>query len=383
MHGFGYKEKVEIDHRKFQVHTGCIPEKQRIVTEVFEEGRYLFGEFQSYSVRENKNELRNESYMKAVAYDLHSSAIDELTVLFHAHYKLKSINDYLAHYRLGKVFLSKNFFNEAVENFRQVVTQKEDFMRGYKLLGFTYLKSERYRQAMATFERALKKQADFPDLLNGLGLAHTYAGNFETARNYFHHALEINPEFVEIHFNLGVILFLATLKENPNEENIVIPVRIVRSIREIKELDFYQGRYWQAQFNELLEVLKNKDPEQIGRMLKDLQIKMALKDDDVAQAMDFFFIKFMYGGKELKEEEIAYYEKKIREEAEKHQGFADYWNELGTLHLIQCRDYFLKALDEIGQAVKVNPHYAEANQTLELMKRSKKGFLILLRAILK
>ena len=91
----------------------------------------------------------------------------------------------------------------------------------------------------------------------------------------------------------------------------------------------------------------------------------------------------MYGGRELPREEMDFYERQISDEADRHDGFADYWNELGVVHLIQCRDYFLKALNEFDKALKINPKYENAKNSLELVKRGKNGFLILLRAILK
>lgn len=382
MKGFGYKEKVEIDKHRFQVHTGCDPDKHRIVTEVFEEGLYLYGKKQGYSLRKQEHETPSEVYLKSIVSDLHQATLDELEVIFRAHEKLKEKNDFLSHYRLGKVFLSKNFYTEAIENFERAIEIRSEYIRAYKLLGLTFLKAGAHDRAIKTYQSALELQPDFPDLINGLGIIHTHIGNYEQARNFFQQALKINPDFIESYFNLGVILFLATLSENPNEE-IVIPVRIIRTLKELKQLESYQGTYWQQLFDDTFLVLEQKNKESIVHSLKELQLRLASKEDDIVTAMDFFFIKFMYGGKGLKDEEMAYYEQKIRQEADKHEGYADYWNELGTLHLIQCRDYFLRAMNEIGEAVKLNPKYEEANHSLELMKNSKKGFLILLRAILK
>ena len=53
------------------------------------------------------------------------------------------------------------------------------------------------------------------------------------------------------------------------------------------------------------------------------------------------------------------------------------------MHLIQCRDSFVKAIDDFETSIKINPKYDESNDALELIKRGKKGFLILLRAVLK
>ena len=297
MKGFGYKEKVEIDKHHFQVHTGCDPEKHRIVTEVFEEGRYLYGQNKNYPSRRHENETADETYLKTIISELHNSTLDEIEVIFHAHQKLKVQKDFLSHYRLGKVFLAKNFFSEAIENFESVINLKVDFIRAYKLLGLTYLKAGDYDKAIGTYKNAIRLQPDFPDLINGLGIIHTYIGNYEQARGFFQKALELNPDFIESHFNLGVILFLATISENPNEDNIIIPVRIVRTLKELRELEVYQGKYWQQQFDHIFLVLEEGKKESIVHTLKELQLRLSSKEDDIVTAMDFFFIKFMYGGK--------------------------------------------------------------------------------------
>jgi hypothetical protein len=91
----------------------------------------------------------------------------------------------------------------------------------------------------------------------------------------------------------------------------------------------------------------------------------------------------MYGGRELDYTELVSYEDRILKLAEQRDKFADYWNEMGTIHIIQCRHLFLKAVEEFDKAVELNNHYADAKKNSELIKNIRKGFLILLRAILK
>ena len=116
--------------------------------------------------------------------------------------------------------------------------------------------------------------------------------------------------------------------------------------------------------------------------LADLQEKLAthIKIDPL---MESFYLKFMYGGRELDYKELLAYEDRILKLADTRQNFADYWNEIGTLHIIQCRHLFLKAVSEFENAVDLNNNYAEARKNAELVKNIKIGFLSLLRAILK
>ena len=91
----------------------------------------------------------------------------------------------------------------------------------------------------------------------------------------------------------------------------------------------------------------------------------------------------MYGGKELSRDELDYYEQAMKSDEAVQGKFADFWNEMGVIHLIQCREYFRKALSGYENAIRINPKYEEALKSKELMSHGDKGLLILLRAILK
>ena len=61
----------------------------------------------------------------------------------------------------------------------------------------------------------------------------------------------------------------------------------------------------------------------------------------------------------------------------------DIWNNLGVIHLIQCRNLFLQALGEFRKALEINPDFEKAQKNKKLVENDGKEFLILLRAILK
>ena len=96
-----------------------------------------------------------------------------------------------------------------------------------------------------------------------------------------------------------------------------------------------------------------------------------------------FYLKFMYGGKGLDNDIIKKYEDKLELALEVHNDFADIWNNLGIIHLIQCRNLFLQALSEFKRALEINPGFDKARKNKKLVENDGKEFLILLRAILK
>lgn len=381
MKGFGYQDAIKIENREFRIHTGCEPDNKRVVCEVFDEGRFVYSLMDSYDVRPPETDSIQEVYLKNVTSDLHQTVMDEVNVLFYAFGKLESNKDAQSHYRLGKLFLSRNFFEEAVVCFKNAIRLKPDYIRAYQQLAVTYLKMQQPGEAVTTCNTVLEQHPDFPDILDLLAVVYTHMGSYEKAKDALQKAIQIKPDYLESQFNLGTVLFLSTLTDE--DENIVIPVRIMRMINQIRELKAYQDEIWQRRFEELEETINSRVKNDIVTMLLQFQIYFMMAKDTVGSSLDFFLIKFMFGGKEMNQEEMEYYEKKISKEATHHEGFADYWNEMGVVHLIQCRDFFLKAVNEFEQAVSINPKYSDAKQNHDLIKNNKKGFLILLRAILK
>ena len=91
----------------------------------------------------------------------------------------------------------------------------------------------------------------------------------------------------------------------------------------------------------------------------------------------------MYGGKGLDINTIHRFEKRLEKALEKNPDYADIWNNLGVIHLIQCRNLLLQALNEFNRSLELNPGFEKAVKNKKLVENDGKEFLILLRAILK
>ncbi|HGY55040.1 MAG TPA: tetratricopeptide repeat protein [Caldithrix abyssi] len=382
LQGFGYQDNLRIKNHEFTVHTGFEPDKGLAISEVFDRGKFIYASNNYYGLRKKNEAGIDEQYLKEVAYGLHRQVIEDIRILFYIHEKIRALRQANPHYRLGKIFFARNFYEEAVDNFTRAIQLDNKLIKAYKLLALIYLKQKKYQDATQLLEKAVSMEPDFPDLLNCLGVIHTHSGRFESARDVLQKALDIKEDFPEANFNLGVLLFLSTLQENSHDDTVVLPARVMRTFKHIREHEAYQSDEWQKLFTHTAELMETGNREAVIEALATLQLKLVAAEH-LNVTMDTFFLKFMYGGKELKREEVEKFEKIFQEEGEQLNRYADYWNELGVIHLIQCRDYFLKALNEFERATKINPKYDAALNSLELMKHGKKGFLILLRAILR
>ena len=382
LHGFGYQDNVNIEDHMFTVHTGYDPDKGLAISEVFDEGKFIYASHHQCNIRKSSSGGIDEKYIKKVARELHNQVIDDIRIFFYIHEKIKVLRRANPHYRLGKIFFVYKFDQEAIDNFERAIQLNPKILKAYKLLALIYLKQKNYDRARELLEQAHTIEPDFPDIMNCLGVIYTHAGQYEKARNILQTALKIKEDFPEANFNLGILLFLSTLKDNKDEQNVVLPARILRTFKQIREHESYDDRNWQDLFAYTSQILSSGERSKVIDALKALQLKL-VSSEQMNITMDSFFLKFMYGGKELRQEELEKFEEIFQKEKDQFSKRADYWNELGIIHLIQCRDYFLKALKEFERATTINPKYKAALNSLELMKHGKKGFLILLRAILK
>jgi tetratricopeptide (TPR) repeat protein len=308
--------------------------------------------------------------------------IDEVRMLFYINQKIKPLKKHVAHFKLGSIFYSHNIVAEAIENFEQAIKIKNDFVPAFVLLGKCYIKRGEHQKAVEIFNQGLEIKPDFPDLANSLAVALTFSNQYEQATHILKETITKKPDFDEANFNLGVVLFLSTLEGSEEQDKAIVPSRVIRYIKALNTLDRYQESFWQDTFAATMEQISEGTQKDLLESLRDLQLKLIthLKIDVVT---DSFYLRFMYGGRELDYFELESYEDRVKKLEKKRENFADYWNEMGVIHIIQCRHLFLESVKEFEKAVELNKNYLEASNNLELIKNIKKGFLILLRAILK
>lgn len=374
--------KLNVNTREFHIHTGSVPERQLILSEVFESGRFIAVKELTYQARDLENQSAQVRYINSKAEELHKETVEEINTLFYIQSKIRPLKLYLAHYKLGSIFFYRSIISEAIKNFQQTIGLKKDFMPAYMNLGKCYIRIGEYKKAVDILKEAYRANSEFPDLANSLGVALTFMQEYQKATSILQQALKRNPEYTEANFNLGVALFRSTVADSDIHERAVIPSRVLRYIKSLRGLERYDDEEWQQAFNATLESISEGNLPEILAGLERLQIKLVthIKLDTLIES---FYLRFMYGGRELDYKELEAYEARILKMTAERKNFADYWNEMGTIHIIQCRHLFLQAFREFERAVELNSSYKEASKNLKLIGNIRKGFLILLRAILK
>jgi tetratricopeptide (TPR) repeat protein len=163
---------------------------------------------------------------------------------------------------------------------------------------------------------------------------------------------------------------------------VAVPARVSIYLKQVRDLQKYRSLHWQKEFNQLLDLLKENDHKVILPQLEQFQLKLVDLVSDRERIYEFY-LRFLFGGKELSMETIELYEKFFFSPNDEQSEYPDYWNDLGTYHLIKSRGLYLKAMTEFEKALALAPEFEDARHNLKMIKSHDKGFLILLRAILK
>lgn len=381
MENIGLHDKVEIGNRVFDIHTGILAENKKVISEVFEKGMFLTSkEFPVY-LRSTPAKI-NYEFLNKVTKDFHHSVIDELESLYLIDDKLGQFKHPISRFHLGTLFLKRNLYEEATRQFKIAINQDPKLVKAYIGLGISFLKSKLFEKALKVFRKSMELGDKYPDLYNFIGLTQLFLGEYDKATTSFKAAIEINPNYSECQFNMGVALYKSALDGAKDPKAVAVPARIVIYLKQVRDLNRYQQIHWQKQFNQLLELLKDNNHEVIIPELENFQLNLV----DFAQAKDKvyeFYLRFLFGGNEISDKYIEKFEQYFMSKDDNILKFPDYWNDLGVYYLIKSRSLYLQSISEFEKAIELAPGFKDAKKYRDMIKSNEKGFLILLRAILK
>ncbi len=381
MEDIGLHDRIEIDDRVFDVHTGVFTKNKRIISEVFEKGMFLTSKELPYDIRSEKQKI-NYEFLNTVTKSFHNSIIDEIEALYLIEEKLGKYKHPISHYHLGSLFLKRNLYEEAIRQFQKAMKNNPQHISTHLGLGIAYLKSKDFKKAIDTLEGTLTDGRKYPDVLNYIGLSQLFLGNYNRATSLFKEAIDINPNYYECQFNLGVALYKSALDSVKDPKAVAVPARVVIYLKQVKDLDRYKIIYWQKIFGQLLDLLKDNNHEVIIPEIENLQLNLV----DFSPGKDKiyeFYLRFLFGGNELSHDTIEKYETNFKLQDDAAKKFPDFWNDLGIFNLIKSRSYYLQSISEFERAIELAPKFEDARKFRDMIKSNEKGFLILLRAILK
>jgi tetratricopeptide (TPR) repeat protein len=372
---------VEIEDRAFDVHTGILSANKKIISEVFEKGMFLTSREYPFDLRSQAARI-NYDFLNRVTKSFHQAVIDEIEALYLIEEKLDKYKHPISHFHLGSLFLKRNLYPESIRQFKKAIEDNVENVRAYIGLGISFLKSKEFQKALEILQGTLKSTEKYPDLLNYVGLTLLFLGNYDRATTLLKEAIDINPNYFECQLNLGVALYKSALDGAKEPRAVAVPARVVIYLKQVRDLERYKNIHWQKNFNQLLDLLKDNNHEVIIPEIENFQLKLVDFSADKDKIYEFY-LRFLFGGNELTHETIDNYQPFFNERGKNSEKFPDFWNDLGIFNLIKSRSYYLRSISEFEKALELAPKFEDARKFRDMIKSNEKGFLILLRAILK
>ena len=118
-----------------------------------------------------------------------------------------------AHNNLGVWYKNKGLYNEAIEEFKQVLILKPDFAEVHCNLGAVYNNKGWYDRAIDELKEALRLKPHIAEAMNNMGNAYKGKGWYDKAIEAYKETLSINPHMAIPHLNLA-FTYLNQKKDN-------------------------------------------------------------------------------------------------------------------------------------------------------------------------
>ncbi len=373
MENLGLNNDVLVGGRKFHIQTSYSDATRLIQSKVFNEGQVI-------DSREAAIDGAPKEEINSQLNSLHQEQITEMEILYYIYEKVKAVRHAASSNKLGLLFLKKNLIKEAIEQFKLALEIDPNYHEVYANLGRALLIAGAYDEAVDYMREAVENVPNYADLQNYIGVAYLYQEKFPEAIQHLSAAIRLNENYIGAHYYLGV----AHLAEAVNQGGEFDEDGNENFRKALRHIGVAQERMVDRQipnFKRVLDLVKQKSYKEAVNYFLNSTPKEALTH--FMNMENEFYLKFMYGGKGKDDLFIADYVRKLRDLLDDHPEYADVRNSLGVAYLIQCRNLFLKALEEFRAALKINPNFKKAEKNLKLAENDGKGFLILLRAILK
>jgi tetratricopeptide (TPR) repeat protein len=378
---FSCSTKIQRENYKFSIHTGNVVDRNVIISEIFKEGQYVSKRLLDYHVREDSDAIRYD-YLSEMTRRFHMEIAEKLEALFTISRKIRKKGTVHAHYQLAVIFMNMQFIDEAEKHFKQAIKLDPSFIRAHYGLAIIKLHKQDYKKALLLLRNCQDTANTFPDFHNLMGVIHLFMEDYQRAIGEFKKAIELNPKYIEGQLNLGIGIYFNAMQGIENDKSIGIPARISLFMKQLQAKKKYDSIRWKQRFKEILEIIKSGNHRVLQEELK----KFLLETTNLSSEKDKiyeFFLRFIYGGKEMTLDTLKEYEEVFKKLMKDFNSYPDVWNDIAVFQLIKSRIYLLKALSAFQKSSGSTMDGGEGKRNYDLIRSKEKGFLLLLRALLK
>lgn len=312
---------------------------------------------------------------------IHQTVIEEIDSLFETSEQVFEENNPLPHEKIGLVFLYMHIFDKAEKHFRRSIELDVSRFNSHLHLGRCFFLQKRYNQAREILDRLIRQEVCYPDLFNLLGLVMMETRDYWKALQYFKEALKRNSAYIEAYFNLSdsILRRVMAMKTSQKKSELKKSVDFIRII--LKKIENFGNMDDRRQSSLINKTLNENNIEKSLNLIQEYRDKHYIRRVPPEIFGYQFYLRLFYSDEELSSETLENYEEKITAALQKNPSYPDLWHYLALIHLMQCRHYFLKGLDNFADATRINPNFDKAVKNLRLVENDGREFLSLIKTI--
>ncbi|KAA3619795.1 MAG: hypothetical protein DWQ05_03480 [Calditrichaeota bacterium] len=375
MQNLGLNSDINLGNQRLHVQTNYSESGATITANVFDSGRVV--ESHEAKVAAGADATTIEATIKKI----HQQVVADIELLFYIGEKVQQVKHPVSCNKIGQVLLQKGFVEHAIKYFELATAVDPKFGEAYNNLGLCYLDLSDLRRAEEILRHGLEMAPGFADLHLNLGRVHLEKKAWPDAVRTIDAALNLNESYFEANYYMGLALLNSLAAKSDSTQLPPASIRMKRVFEYMsKAADIFKP-FANEKYQTALSFIEKEKFEEAVAAFNDCFIETNKRMD--LSFENEFFLKFMYGGKGKDNQFIGGYVERLKSSIDDYPKYADLHNSLGIAYLIMCRNLFLKALDEFRKALVINPRFKRAEKNLKLAENDGKGFLILLRAILK
>ena len=286
------------------------------------------------------------------ARELQRAEMQIIHLLFAICGKITEKGDGASHNSLGLIFLSKEFLEEAKEQFLTALVKAPNFSEAYSNLGVVYLKLGMPDDAIKVLETAVKLDSNFPDFYNNLGHAFMEKRMYPEAEEQFQRALDLNANYQEVYLNLGFCCL-----DRADYEGTVESDHLLKEALQYFEKAHKGSSTSDRKFEALLKKANNW--EDLSRIYMYLRSQLTEGSSmQIKSLCNFFTLHFKYDHKVLDKRSMEYYLRQLSRELASGKNFPDLRTDFGIAYLFYAA-YFLDLAKEQFLKAKSLPRTRE------------------------
>ena len=371
----GFNSNIRVGKKKLHIQTSYAEETSKASVSVFEEGRLI-------DKREMQVDTAVAENVSEEVKQFHELVISDLKMLFYVAKQVRSSKYVPSIKKLGQLFLAKGFFDEAIDLF-QLANKIDPRTADCSFeLGQAYFKKSEFKTALEQLQLKAEANPEYPDVHLLIGQAFWKLAQFSSAIKSVKTAIRLNKEYDLAYFYLGKFLIESTI-HSPKNSELAPPIeRIKEAVKNFKMAMSLSTDFNPTAMASGFEKLESREKVEEALAEFDRAFSPITTPEKNMIVDSEFYLKFMFSGLE-KDRELDHHIKTIEKSVFQHPDYPDLHQSLGLAYLIKGWHYFVKSTEEFRAAVKINPSFASARKKLKLLENDGRGFLILLRAILK